>query len=386
MNEDKRTSFGKWVVDQRTAAPRHFTQEHLAEEIGMSRSHLSDIENGKVNVPRETVIEIAKALDCAKEIALARAGFKFKSDALDEKAYLARILDNLKVDKLQYAIDDLILLYDLINKRKRKRRVFDPGQMRTQISDVVFLLHELPAWARAEVLDYFNRIQEQAATQDAQINPSRKIEVIREVKSQIQETEKKMEHHLNVGPTNLNRQKVSIGADVYISVSIKTSGPMPPDYSILSIEACLVSRPELSFYAQMKPLNSNAVPDVLAANKMVLEELEELGEDPQIATLRFVEWVREVAGLGRPVFVSMTATLDWSFINWYAHKFAGYNPFGYGAVDIRTYEMARSKCSWGAVAIIEDDGELNFWRNHSYYGAQEQAQMFKETLRENTDI
>ena len=53
----------------------------------------------------------------------------------------------------------------------------------------------------------------------------------------------------------------------------------------------------------------------------------------------------QVAGLGRPVFVSLTSTLDWSFINWYAHKFAGSNPFGYGAVDLRRYEMARQRCS-----------------------------------------
>lgn len=180
-------------------------------------------------------------------------------------------------------------------------------------------------------------------------------------------------------PIDFNRQKVSIGADVYISVSIKTSGPMPPDYSILSIDACVVRHPEQSFYVELKPLNSNAVPEVLAANKMVLKKLEKTGLDPQEAILRFVEWVREMAGFGRPVFVGSTATLDWSFINWYAHKFAESNPFGYGAVDIRTYEMTRQRCSWGAVSLIEDHGELNFLRNQSCYSAFEQAQLFRES-------
>jgi ribonuclease T len=129
----------------------------------------------------------------------------------------------------------------------------------------------------------------------------------------------------------------------------------------------------------MKPLNSNAVPEVLAANRMVLEKLEEQGVGPQEATLRFVEWVREVAGFGRPVFVSSTATLDWSFINWYTRKFTGDNPFGYGAVDLRTYATAESQCSWGAVSTLEDHGELNFWRNQCCNSAQEQARMFRET-------
>jgi hypothetical protein len=105
---------------------------------------------------------------------------------------------------------------------------------------------------------------------------------------------------------------------------------------------------------------------------------------PQEATLRFVEWVREVSGFGRPVFVGMTATLDWSFVNWYARKFTEANPFGYGAVDIRTYEMARHRRSWGGSTIIEDQGELSFWRSQSGISAVEQARMFREYFTENT--
>ena len=286
--------------------------------------------------------------------------------------------DNLKSDKLQYAIEDMIFLYDLINTRKRNRRVFDLASTRDQVALVIYLLHELPAWIKIEVLDYFNRVQEMEAAQDNHISLARKTEAIGEVRSQIQDIENKTKHGVNVFPTNFNRQKVSIGADVYISVSIKTSGPMPPDYSILSIDACAVSHPEQSFYTEMKPLKFNAVPEILFANKMVLKKLEEQGTDPQEATLRFVEWVREVTGFGRPVLVSLTATLDWSFINWYTCKFVGSNPFGYGAVDIRTYGMARQRCSWGAVSLIEDHGELNFWRNRSFYSALEQARLFRE--------
>jgi transcriptional regulator with XRE-family HTH domain len=381
-----RANFGNWVVDRRTAAPYHFTQAQAAKAIGISRGHLSKIENGKVPVPKKTVISIAKAVHCPKEIALRKAGFKVKESTLDEKAYVDRILDNLKINCLQEAIYELIHLYYLINTRKRKRKIFNLGTARDQVADVIFLLHALPTWVRIEVLDYFNRVQEQEAKEDAYASPASKNEAVKTVGSQIQAAEEKMKDGINVCPTNFIPDKVGLGADFFIAISIKTSGPMPPDYSLLSIEACVVTDTEQSFHIELKPLNSNAVPDVLIANQMVLEKLEEHGVAPQEATLRFVEWVQAVAGFGRPVFVGMTATLDWSFINWYTRKFTGSNPFGYGAIDIRTYEMARLRSSWGAVTIGEDHGELNFWRNQSHYSALEQAKMIRESFWKTTKL
>jgi hypothetical protein len=98
-----------------------------------------------------------------------------------------------------------------------------------------------------------------------------------------------------------------------------------------------------------------------------------------------VEWVRG-RGLRRPVFVIWTATPDWSFINWYERKFAGSNPLVYGGIDIRTYEMARLRSSWGTLAIIEERGELNFWRNQDCKSALEQTQMFKGIFARITNV
>lgn len=384
-NKERWVNFGNWLVDTRTGPPHHFTQEKAAEAIGISRPYLSRIENGKVEVPRERVVKIAKAIGCPEEVALTMARYKVKESSLDKKAYLARILDNLKSDRLGYAIDDLILLYDLINSRRRKRRVFNLSTTRHQLAEAVYLLHELPDWVRKEVFDHFGRVQERSASQDPPMSPARKTGAVEGVRSLLQEVERRMEDGLNVNPA-ISNQKVAIGADFHIAVSLKTSGPMAPDYSILSIDACAVRDVRQSFYAEMKPLNSNAVPEALAANGMNMERLKEQGEDPQGATVRFVEWVRKVAGLGRPVYVSSMATLDWSFINWYTRKFAGSNPFAYGAVDLRTYYMAKSKCSWGAVSILEDHGELSFWRNQCRSSALEEARTFREFYKENTGL
>lgn len=385
MNDERWKVFGNWLADRRAAPPHHFTQKKAADAIGISRPHLSQIENGKVEVPRETVVKIAKAIGCPVEVALTMARYKVKESSLDEKAYLARILDNLKSDRLAYAIDDLILLFVLINSRRRKRRVFDLSTTRDQLAEAVYLLHELPDWVRKEVFDHFGRVQERSASQDPPISPTRKTGAVKKVRSQLQEVERRMEDGLNVNPAITN-QKVAIGADFHIAVSLKTSGPMAPDYSILSIDACAVRNARQSFYAEMKPLNTNAVPEALAANGMDMKRLKEQGEDPREATVRFVEWVRKVAGFGRPVYVSSMATLDWGFINWYTRKFAGSNPFGYGGVDLRTYRMATSKCSWGAVSILEDHGEVSFWRNQCFSSALDQARSFRELYSENTSL
>jgi uncharacterized OsmC-like protein len=42
--------------------------------------------------------------------------------------------------------------------------------------------------------------------------------------------------------------------DTYISVDIEASGPIPGDYSILSIGACSVIDVRKNFYVELKPL------------------------------------------------------------------------------------------------------------------------------------
>jgi transcriptional regulator with XRE-family HTH domain len=191
FDKERWETFGKWMVDERTGPHNHLSQEKAADLIGISRPYLSQIENGKRSVPVETVKKIDKGLNCPEEVALYQARYTVKEGTLDEKAYLSRILNDLRSDNLQYAINDLILLYDLINIRKRKRRVFALGPTCNQVAQVIFLLHELPAWVRSEVLNYFNKIQDQAATQDAPISPARKSEAIEEIKSEIQDREKR---------------------------------------------------------------------------------------------------------------------------------------------------------------------------------------------------
>src|SRR5438309_9470268 len=115
--------------------------------------------------------------------------------------------------------------------------------------------------------------------------------------------------------------------ECFISVDVEASGPIPGDYSLLSLGACVASDPKESFYVEIKPLNDRAIADALKVSGFDMAKLAKTGESPEVAMAKFAAWVNRVAGDGKPVFVGLNAGFDWSFVNWYFIHFAVKNPF-----------------------------------------------------------
>jgi len=61
-------------------------------------------------------------------------------------------------------------------------------------------------------------------------------------------------------------------------------------------------------------------------------------EPPRDAMARYVTWLKSLPG--KPVFVAYPTAFDFPFVYWYLTEFVGENPFGYSAIDIKTYSMA----------------------------------------------
>ena len=134
--------------------------------------------------------------------------------------------------------------------------------------------------------------------------------------------------------------------DIYISVDIESSGPIPGKYSMLSIGACLVGNTNMEFYVELKPISKNFVAKALEVSGFELAQLEREGKTPEEAMNSFRRWVEEVSIGGKPVFVGFNACYDWQFINWYFETYTAGNPFGFGGIDIKSYYMGLSGMPW----------------------------------------
>lgn len=135
--------------------------------------------------------------------------------------------------------------------------------------------------------------------------------------------------------------------ELYISVDIEASGPIPGEYSMLSLGACVVGQPEQAIYLELKPDSPRHDPEAVSVTGFDLQELAVTGVAPLQAMLRLAEWLANVSASGKKVvFVGLNAPFDWSFVNYYFHKYLGENPLGFAALDIKAYYMGAFNLEW----------------------------------------
>ena len=169
----------------------------------------------------------------------------------------------------------------------------------------------------------------------------------------------------------------------YISVDVETAGPIPDRYALLSIGACQVDDPARAFYTELRPTTTEADPGALAVSGLVLEELAVTGEPPEEALPRFADWVEEVAAERRPVLVAFNAPFDWMFVADALHRFAGRNPFGHSALDIKALAMGAAALSWADTSfgkLAARYGLTPSLPHHALEDARVQAELFRRIL------
>lgn len=168
--------------------------------------------------------------------------------------------------------------------------------------------------------------------------------------------------------------------EVFLSVDVETSGPIPGEYSLLTIGACNVSEPFQTFTCELKPTTLNADPKALEITGLSLGRLEKEGLEPVAGMREFRDWVLRVTGDdGTPVFVGFNAAFDWSFINYYFHRYLGENPFGFAALDIKSMYMGAVSSSWAQTRSSQIAAILHptLKGNHdALHDAQYQAELF----------
>ena len=170
-----------------------------------------------------------------------------------------------------------------------------------------------------------------------------------------------------------------VSDELYVSVDVETSGPVPGIYSLLSIGACVVSEP-----AQPDGLQHD--PEAVAVTGLDLTKLENEGLAPQTAMLKLEQWLNQLCSADQKVvFVGLNAPFDWSFINYYFHKYSGANPFGFTALDMKAYYMGVTGCRWKETKSSQMTARLNPQSapNHNALDdARFQAELFALMLAE----
>lgn len=121
------------------------------------------------------------------------------------------------------------------------------------------------------------------------------------------------------------------GAMPWIVVDVEADGPCPPLFSMVSFGAVVVE-PGLNrrFKGETAPVSDGFLENALAVSGLSRAQHEAL-PDPAVTMAAFVNWLAEVSGKVRPTFVSDNPAFDWSYINYYLHRYVGTNPFGHSA-------------------------------------------------------
>lgn len=133
-----------------------------------------------------------------------------------------------------------------------------------------------------------------------------------------------------------------------MSVDIESDGPIPGPNSMLSFGAAafIEGKGLISTFER----NLETLPDAAGdpstmqwwakpENTAAWTAHRQNTIDPKQAMSEFVQWVRSLPG--RPVFVGYPATYDFMFVHWYIVNYGLSDPFGFSALDMKSYAMAK---------------------------------------------
>jgi hypothetical protein len=185
--------------------------------------------------------------------------------------------------------------------------------------------------------------------------------------------------------------------DVYISADIEADGPVPGRYSMLSFGLCVAATFDgttfeahdptaQTFYAEMRPISEQFLPESLAVSGLDRAALVASGESPEVVMTRAGEWVRTVAGDHFPVLAAYPAGFDWVYLYWYFETYADRgSPFRFSSlIDMKTMYATKAGVTYSDVSKPRMPKHLLSTREHTHNAlddAIEQADLFVNLYR-----
>ena len=136
--------------------------------------------------------------------------------------------------------------------------------------------------------------------------------------------------------------------ELYVAVDVEADGPIPGQYSMLSIGMAVVGREDLSFYTELAPISDHFNPEALKVCGLDRDKLRREAPSAEDAMQAATAWVESLREHGRPIFLGAPAVWDGMFVHWYFIRYIGHNPFGTtgAGIDLRSYWMGLNGIEW----------------------------------------
>lgn len=177
--------------------------------------------------------------------------------------------------------------------------------------------------------------------------------------------------------------------EIYVSTDIECDGLVPGWHSMLSLgSAAFTADGELlrTFSANLEPLpDCEPLAITMQWWQSYPEAWAQCQVDPRPPARVIAEFARWVLDLpGQPVFVGYPAVFDFGFVSYYLARFTRGNPFGFAALDIRSFAMALTGKAFLATTKESMPAAWVTDRPHSHVAlddAIEQGEWFCNMLR-----
>jgi hypothetical protein len=188
------------------------------------------------------------------------------------------------------------------------------------------------------------------------------------------------------------RRKGEGKVDVYFSADVETDGPIPGPYSMLSFAIVYAGRfdgkrferattYDDSMYRELHPISDSFEIEALKVNGLDRARLCREGGAPEQVMTDASDWIRKIAGSGRPVLVAYPLSFDWSWLYWYFVRFSkSGSPFSHSSCfDMKTAFALKAHLPIAEAGRSQLTPELRSARVHTHHAlddAIEQAEVF----------
>jgi len=149
-----------------------------------------------------------------------------------------------------------------------------------------------------------------------------------------------------------------------VSVDIETTGPAPSVAEMCSIGAVALDDDmetaeafsvNLEFKTPGDPMVEEGTmrwwkhwPEQWNAHRTDVVQIKD-------AMWKFTDWLEKIRP-SKPLFVAWPVGFDWGFVNYYFHKYVGFNPFGYSPLCLKNY----------AAGVLRHPGMLGSSREEAF--------------------